>query len=325
MYKSFYKLQRNPFELSPDPSFYYPTPAHNEALASLYYGISHRRGFIVLTGEVGTGKTLVTRYLMREMARYSVNFAYVFNPVLSVPEFLQYIAQEFGVQVSGSKAQVLHGLNNFLLEVYEGKRIATLVVDEAQALTSELLEEIRLLSNLETLTQKLLQIILVGQPELERKLESYELRQLKQRVALRCRLLPLTESQTRAYIHSRLQWAGAAAPQALFPESTVHEVHRLSGGIPRIINVLCENSLISSFAVRSAHVTSEVVHETARDFSIVEGGLPSPPSSSELDAVDHSARRALEYLLGRVPEDSTSQSTRRPDYTGLGPEPKGYK
>lgn len=323
MYKRFYQLQRNPFELSPDPSFYYPTPAHNEALASLYYGISHRRGFIVLTGEVGTGKTLVTRYLMKEMARHAVSFAYVFNPVLSATEFLQYVAREFGRPDTGSKALMLHDLNNYLLDVYEEKKIAALVIDEAQDLTPELLEEIRLLSNLETLTQKLVQIVLVGQPELEQKLDCYELRQLKQRVALRCRLMPLNEAQTRAYIYSRLQWAGARDAAAIFPQFAVAEVYRLSGGIPRIVNVLCENAMISSFASRSPNVTLEHLRETAKDFLIVEGGMPAPPGAAHPEAADQSQRAAMEYLLTRMLDAVGNKPPRRPTCAGSRPDGKG--
>jgi general secretion pathway protein A len=323
MYKRFYQLTRNPFDLSPDPSFYYPTPAHNEALASLYYGISHRRGFIVLTGEVGTGKTLVTRYLMRELARHSVSFAYVFNPVLSATEFLQYVGREFGRADAGSKALLLHDLNNHLLDVYENKQIAALVIDEAQDLTPELLEEIRLLSNLETLTQKLLQIVLVGQPELEQKLDRYELRQLKQRVALRCRLMPLNEAQTRAYIYSRLQWAGAPDGARIFPPLVVNEVYKLSGGIPRIINVLCENALICSFAARSPQVNLDHLRETAKDFLIVEGGMPSPPVHRLPEAGDQTERAAMEYLLTRMLDAVGTKPPRRPTCAGSRPDGKG--
>src|SRR5947208_3585306 len=208
MYKAFYGLATNPFELSPDPKFFFGTPRHNEALASLYHGIDRRKGFIVVTGEVGTGKTLLVRCLFRTLRWRKISFAYVFNPLLSVMEFLQYSANDMGIPaVSKTKGELLGQFNRFLISQFRQKSTAVLIVDEAQLLTWELLEEIRLLTNLETEQQKLLQIILVGQPELDRKLDSENLRQLKQRIALRCQLLPLDEPELRTYVTRRLQRA----------------------------------------------------------------------------------------------------------------------
>ena len=205
MYKSFYNLQRNPFEITPDPSFLFPTTRHNEALASLYYGVTAHRGFVVLTGEVGTGKTLILRSLLGLLQRREVAFALIFNPTLTPLEFMRYIALDFGLQVTGkAKDELIHLLNGFLLQRYQKGLTTILVVDEAHHLSSELLEEIRLLSNLETSQQKLLQIVLAGQPELDMKLDSHELRQLKQRISLRCHLDPLTALETREYMNRRL-------------------------------------------------------------------------------------------------------------------------
>jgi general secretion pathway protein A len=208
MYKSFYNLQRAPFEITPDPSFLFPTTRHNEALASLYYGVTAHRGFVVLTGEVGTGKTLILRSLLGLLQRRDVAFALIFNPTLSPLEFMRYIALDFGLHVAGkAKDELIHVLNGFLLQRHQKGLTTILVVDEAHHLSSELLEEIRLLTNLETSQQKLLQIILAGQPELDQKLDSHELRQLKQRIALRCHLDPLNAMETREYVRRRLQIA----------------------------------------------------------------------------------------------------------------------
>jgi general secretion pathway protein A len=191
MYKQFFGLTKNPFEISPDPFFYHATPRHNEALANLHYGVGRRKGFIVITGEVGTGKTLLVRCLLAELRKNNIAFGYVFNPLLTTTEFFQYIMADLGLQYSGrSKTEMLLDLNRFLIQRHARGLITALVVDEAQALRPELLEEIRLLTNLETSQQKLLQIVLMGQPELEGVLDSPNLRQLKQRVSLRCQLLP---------------------------------------------------------------------------------------------------------------------------------------
>jgi general secretion pathway protein A len=278
MYKQFFGLTRNPFEISPDPFFYHPTPRHNEALANLHYGVGRRKGFIVITGEVGTGKTLLVRCLLSELRKNNIAFGYVFNPLLSVVEFFQYIMADLGLPYVGrTKAEMLLDLNRHLIQRHARGLITALVVDEAQALRRELLEEIRLLTNLETSQQKLLQIVLMGQPELEVILDSQELRQLKQRVALRCQLQPLDYQQTRGYILSRLDRAGAAGPPIFSPEA-LDKIYEFSRGIPRIVNTLCENSMVNAFAREQRPVSPEIVAEVAADFRLMTPSLPEEAS-----------------------------------------------
>ena len=273
MYRQFFGLTRNPFEISPDPFFYHPTPRHNEALANLHYGVGRRKGFIVITGEVGTGKTLLVRCLLAELRKGNIAFGYVFNPLLTTMEFFQYIMADLGLPYAGrSKTEILLDLNRFLIQRHARGLITALVIDEAQALRQDLLEEVRLLTNLETSQQKLLQIVLLGQPELEAQLDSPELRQLKQRIALRCQLLPLDEEQTKAYVLSRLERAGAKPETPVFSEQALTTVHEYSRGIPRLINNLCENAMVSAFARQQKPVTPDMVAEVAADF-LKQAGL----------------------------------------------------
>lgn len=269
MYKSFYNLRLNPFDITPDPSFLFSTPRHNEALASLYYGVRARKGFVVLTGEVGTGKTLLVRCVLELLRRTGVAFAYVFNPSLSALEFIRYIAGDFGLPVAGkAKDELVLALSAFLVERHQRKLSTLLVVDEAHHLSPELLEEVRLLTNLETTQQKLLQIVLAGQPELDQMLDSFELRQLKQRIALRCHLEPLNLEETRGYIQRRLQIAGAPADTVMFSEPATSAIFRHSQGFPRMINTICENALLSGYAKRAAVIPAEIIDEVAHDLRL---------------------------------------------------------
>ena len=286
MYKSFYNLQRNPFEITPDPSFLFTTTRHKEALASLYYGVTSHRGFVVLTGEVGTGKTLILRSLLGLLQRRDVAFALIFNPTLSPLEFMRYIAGDFGLPVAGkAKDELIHVLNSFLLQRHQKGLTTILVVDEAHHLSHEILEEIRLLTNLETSQQKLLQIVLAGQPELDLKLDSHELRQLKQRVALRCHLDPLTQNETRDYMNRRLKIAGAVGANEIFSVPAIEAVFRHSRGIPRLINTICENALLAGYAKHAPTVTSEIIEGVARDLrlgvTVVDSRNTAPKLSVE--------------------------------------------
>jgi len=295
MYKNFYNLQRNPFEITPDPSFLFPTTRHNEALASMYYGVTAHRGFVVLTGEVGTGKTLILRSLLGLLQRRDVAFALVFNPTLSAVEFMRYIALDFGLQVAGkAKDELIHVLNGFLLQRHQKGLTTILVVDEAHHLSSEVLEEIRLLTNLETSQQKLLQIVLAGQPELDQKLDSHELRQLKQRIALRCHLDPLNVIETREYMRRRLQIAGANGAVQIFSGPATEAVYTHSRGIPRLINTICENALLAGYAKHASTITSEIIDGVAQDLRI--GVVVEDPKNSRWSKEEEQQNELLQAV-----------------------------
>ena len=297
MYKAFYNLKRNPFEITPDPFFLFPTRRHNEALAALYYGVRRHKGFVVMTGEVGTGKTLLVRCLLQLLNQSDVAYAYVFNSRLSPLEFLQYIAGDFGLNVAGkNKSELLLTLSNYVISRHQKKLTTVLVVDEAHHVAAEVLEEIRLLTNLETTSEKLLQILLVGQPELDEKLDSVELRQLKQRIALRSQLLPLNLDETSGYIQRRLQLAGANSDSAIFPPETIVRVHRHSRGIPRLINTVCENALITGYARQARSVTPDIIEDIASDFRLGVVHRPKVETASANDE-EGDARRAAKTLL----------------------------
>jgi general secretion pathway protein A len=295
MYKSFYNLKRNPFEITPDPSFLFPTTRHNEALASLYYGVTAHRGFVVLTGEVGTGKTLILRSLLGLLQRRDMAFALVFNPTLSPIEFMRYIALDFGLQAAGkAKDELIHVLNGFLLTRHQKGLTTILVVDEAHHLSSEVLEEIRLLTNLETSQQKLLQIILAGQPELDQKLDFHELRQLKQRIALRCHLDPLNAIETREYMRRRLQIAGANGAMQIFSAPAIEAVYTHSRGIPRLINTICENALLAGYAKHASTITSEIIDGVAQDLRV--GVVVADPKNSRRSKEEEQQNELLQAV-----------------------------
>lgn len=299
MYKKFFGLTRNPFEISPDPYFLFTTARHNEAFASICHGVLGRKGFVVVTGEVGTGKTLLVRCLLELLRRQQIASANIFNPCLSPTEFLRYVAGDLGLKVGNQdKGTLLSELNHFLIGRYRSGLSAVLVVDEAQNLEPELLEEIRLLTNLETSQQKLLQIVLVGQPELDLKIDSPQLRQLKQRIALRCQLEPLNDTETKGYILRRLERAGAnAQASAMFPDRTVDSVYRYSRGIPRLINTICENALIAAYAQKSVEVSSEMVDEVAEDLRLnVITTVPPRASEGVTDEPRVMAKSLLELI-----------------------------
>lgn len=274
MYKKFFGLQENPFNVNPDPRYLFVTPHTEESLSCLTYGIQNRKGFILLTGEVGTGKTTLINKLLEWLHRENISTAFIFNPRLSEDQFFEFMMTDFGISCdTKSKSQVLIRLNHWLLERYRAGETAVLIIDEAQTLSHTVLEEIRLLTNLETYTEKLLQIVLSGQPELESKLKQPELRQLRQRITLRSKTYPLTSEETLGYIQSRLCIAGSDGQPVFAPEA-IEAVYRYSRGIPRMVNVLCEHALINAFADQRRPVTAEIVAAAAQDFDIQDPGAP---------------------------------------------------
>jgi len=257
---AFFGLRQKPFNPTPDPAFLYASPGHQEGLAHLLYGVQEHKGFILLTGEVGTGKTTLLRTLLSRLDGNTAS-AFVFDTTLPFEGLLEYILEDFGVAKPGeSHAQKLIALNNFLIERRRAGQNTVLVLDEAQNLDVRALEQIRLLSNFETHTDKLLQIVLAGQPELLDKLDRPELRQLKQRISLRCRILPLTADQTRDYIRTRLRIAGATNP-GLFSDVAITRIAEYSGGIPRLINTLCDHCLLIGYADQIRRVDRRIVEE----------------------------------------------------------------
>lgn len=277
MYTDFYKLKRNPFEITPDPYFLFATKKHKESLAALYYGVRQHKGFVVLTGEAGTGKTLLIRCLLQICKGEDIATAYIFNSRLSALEFLHYVTSDLGLAASGkTKGDTLQELNRFLLERHRKKLTTVLIVDEAHLLPTEILEEIRLLTNLETAEQKLLQIVLAGQSELSDKLDSHELRQLKQRIALRAYLEPLDLETTKGYIRRRLQLAGAPTSSSdLLPDDTIARIHHFSRGIPRLINTISDNALLTAFARQRERIMPDIIEEVATELRLNVGSLQS--------------------------------------------------
>jgi type II secretory pathway predicted ATPase ExeA len=268
MYKKFFGLKENPFNVNPDPHFLFQTREIQEALACLTYGINRRRGFILLSGEVGTGKTTILNKLLEHLRGERVATAFIFNPRLSVNQFLHFMMADFGIACeSRMKSQVLLQLNQWLLERYRAGETAVLIVDEAHNLPLEVFEEIRLLTNLETSTEKLLQIVLSGQPEIENLIKQPALRQLRQRITLRCKMAPLTLRDTQGYIFERLRIAGANG-DAIFNPDALEMVFRFSRGIPRVINLLCEHALITAFAEEQRPVLANTIRAVAQEFEL---------------------------------------------------------
>ncbi len=268
IYNAYFGFSENPFNISPDPEFLYRSPQHEEALANLIYGVRSRKGFIVLSGEVGTGKTTMLECLRDYLDSQRVEFAFIFNSRLTPDQFFEMMAFDFDLQCDRkSKTEVLFALNALLIQQAERGRTCVLIVDEAHNLDWEVLEEIRLLGNLENRQGKLLQIILSGQPELDRKLDAPNLRQLKQRIVLRCSLNPLSPEEAIGYIELRLARAGMPN-QTVFPPELLEEVYKRSRGIPRLINLLCDNLLVTTFAMEQRVATIQMLDEVCQDLRL---------------------------------------------------------
>jgi general secretion pathway protein A len=272
MYNAFFGFTEGPFSLSPDPAFLYRSAQHEEALANLIYGVQSRKGFIVLTGEVGTGKTTMLECLRDFLESQYVEFAFIFNSRINPDQFFEMIAYDLDLQCARtSKTEVLFALNEMLLQQAEQGRTTVLIVDEAHNLEWEVMEEIRLLGNLENRRGKLIQVILAGQPELDRKLEAPNLRQLKQRIVLRCSLQPFTPEDSSEYINSRLVKAGLVN-QKVFSPDLLAEIHSRSQGIPRVINAICDNLLLTCFALETKIATVNMLDEVCADMRLEWAG-----------------------------------------------------
>ncbi len=276
MYLEFYNLRELPFSITPDPRFIYFTGSHAEAMANLHYGIESGKGLIVVTGEVGTGKTTILRWMLQRLER-TVLVAYVFNPRLTVPEFYQHITTLLGVPEWTNKSDLLLAMGRTLESRHARGLRTVLIIDEAHGLSQDVLEEIRLLANFETNSAKLLQIVLTGQPELRDVLNDVNLRQLKQRVSLRCKIEALSSvEETENYIRHRLTTAGAANTD-IFTADSIDFIYRCTEGIPRQINNLCDNSLLAGFAAEARTIYRDIVEEVADTFDMLprtDAGAP---------------------------------------------------
>ncbi|MGB6200549.1 MAG: AAA family ATPase [Candidatus Acidiferrales bacterium] len=280
MYKKFFGLRENPFNVNPDPRYLFFTQAMEEAISALTYGIDTRKGFLLLTGEVGTGKTTLLNRLLDWLRSRNVATAYVFNSHLNVNQLFDFILNDFEIpceERSESMRQIR--LNEWLLERYREGQPAVLIVDEAQHLSFEVLEEIRMLTNLETATEKLLQIVLSGQPELEEKLKLPQLRQLRQRITIRTKTRALTLDETRGYINERLRIAGGD-DRNIFSAEAVAAIHKFAKGIPRVTNLLCEHAMINAYVDQQSTVSPALVEEVAREFELQEPEPALAPSAA---------------------------------------------
>lgn len=299
MYQKFFGLRESPFTVNPDPRYLFMTQNTLEALACLTYGIEACKGFVLLSGEVGTGKTTLINKVLEWLHQGGVATAFVFNPRLTVTQFFDFMMADFGIPCDANmKSQVLLKLNQWLIDRYNRGQRTVLIVDEAQNLSSQMLEEIRLLTNLETSTKKLLQIVLSGQPELETKLNQPELRQLRQRITLRAKTRALTLEETAGYVKERLRIAGAHGGEIFTPEA-INAVHHYARGIPRVVNLLSEHALINAYAEQKNPIPESIIREVARDFDLheidplsrgISPGFPSnnghaPGNGTNLDSV----------------------------------------
>jgi general secretion pathway protein A len=275
MYLEHYGLIRAPFEMTPDPAFLYLGEAHQEGLATLVYAVRARKGFVMLTGEVGTGKTTLLHALLSQLDPMTAS-AFLFNPRLEPLDFFRVLFDEYGIEKEcRTKADYLIALNEFLIDRLRRDLPTLLIIDEAQNLSPELLEEIRLLSNLETPTAKLIHILLVGQPELEELLARHELRQLRQRIVLRFRLRPFDASETAGYVEERLRLAGYTG-KGLFRRSALRRIHEVTGGIPRLINIVCDGVLLLGYSRDLESFDAAVVDEVATDLGLGDAASPPP-------------------------------------------------
>ena len=269
MYKTFFGLQDFPFQVSPDPRFLCTTPQTREVFACLQYSISERKGFVVMTGEVGTGKTTLLKSVLSRFPAHQVSTAFVFNPKLDTLDFLEFVLTDFGIPPKErTKSGMLLQLTRWLIQRYRERATCVIAVDEAQTLSQELLEEIRLLTNLETNSEKILQIVLSGQPELEDILRLPNLRQLRQRIAFWCHTQPLTSAETRTYISERIRIAGGK--DQFFSSEAVELIYENSKGIPRVVNQICEHSMIHAYVEQIKPIPARIIQAVVKDLGLDE-------------------------------------------------------
>jgi general secretion pathway protein A len=312
MYADYFGFREMPFGVTPDPRFFFTNPCYQEAYASLLYGIHERRGFIVLTGEVGTGKTTLLRRLMEHMES-NVQFVFFYNTTLTFEELLDFMCAELALPIKeAGRLHKIRALNQLLMDQLARAGTVALLIDEAQNLGEEVLENLRLLSNLETPAEKLLQIVLVGQPELESKLARPELRQLKQRIAIQCRLERLADEEVGPFINYRLQVAGYRRHQ-LFTPAAVHEIAYYSKGYPRLINILCDNALLIAYATSQKSVTGAIIEEAANDLQFeLRGGGPRAPGASRHLSSEVGLKATRQTVpLGRVDQQKKAYRNSR--------------
>jgi len=309
MYEAFYDLREPPFELTPDPRFLHLTPRHLEALSNLQYGLSSAKAVTLLIGEAGTGKTTLLRAALESERCHDVRAFHVTNPALTRDEFIEMLARGFALSPAAacSKVALLNELESLLRERRAEGEVTALVVDEAQSLSDELLEEIRLLANIESASEKLLPLVLVGQPELGSRLEQANLRQLKQRVSLRCEVAPFSLLEVAAYIVKRIATAGGVA-ERLFTREAVMAIHERSRGIPRTINVICDNALVTGMALGRQPVDRSIILEVATDFRLEGGAAPRRPSIPPHRDASAGAQRLEEGRAAETRSDSEPRS-----------------
>lgn len=298
MYLDFYGLKRRPFDMTPDPSFFFPSQKHTEALASLVYAVTEKRGFVVITGEIGSGKTTVCRTLLQKLDP-AAKVALITNTTLTAKQLLEAICQQFGLSTDRrNKVSLLNELNRFFLERNEAGNTVVLIIDEAQNLTVRALEEMRLISNMETETQKLVQIMLLGQPELRDKLNRPDLEQLRQRISLRYHLKSLDREETHKYVEHRLSVAGSNGG-VKFTKGALESLYQFSRGTPRLINVVCDQALLLGYLRETRKIDEAIVKEIVAEFA-----MPAAEENSRNGDRETPARRSVLKRLFRRSADS---------------------
>jgi len=330
MYNQFFGLNKEPFSMTPDPSCLFLTPAHREALAGLTYAILSRKGFVVLTGDAGTGKTTLLRRVFGSIPSARIRFSMVLNPTLTPSEFLELALHDFGItEIPDSKAQRLILLQQFLLEAHQKKQQAVLVVDEAHKLPMDVLEELRLLSNFELAETKLLQIVLAGQTELADLLDRQDLRQLKQRISVRLAIHPLSPTGVDHYIAHRWQKAGATKAHPFTTEAVAH-IALCSHGIPRLVNALCDNALMLAYATSNTSIGIEQIIEVSKDLSLDES--PHGTSSDRSTAARGELKRSTQLAVNGHSNGAVNELPPAPtlvptleNYRGTGQKPGRLK